>query len=578
MNRAFYRAFGQNLIEIFFIPRIDGRYIDKYVSVQGIENIHEAFKRGKGSIFVAVHAGSWELVNVISANFDFPVSMFVREQKFPRLEGLLNSYRRDRGCRIIERENQTRRLIEVLRANEAIAMTLDQGGKDGVQVSFFGKNASMASGAVRLALKYDCSLIPVFPARIKGANIKFFVGKPFALKRTEDTEKDVRDNLQGLIHIFEGFIERYPHEYLWSYKIWKYSLQKNILILSDGKAGHLRQSEALARIVAGYYKEKAVDTDIKTVKIGFKNNISRILMVLSGCLSGKYICQGCLFCLKSLVPKQIYASLISQKPDIVISCGSGLAPVNYLISRENHAKSFVIMKPSIFNPDRFDLVVQPKHDNPPERKNIVVTDAALNLIDEKYLQEEAEKLSQQTAIKRSSKEKYIGVLIGGDTKQFILKPQDISIVLSQLKSASQKMDCRILVSTSRRTTPEIEALIKNELKDNDRCSLLIIANEKNYSFAVGGILGLSDAVVASPESISMISEAVNSRKHVVVFAAASVKGRHKAFLENLSDKNLIYSAEPHELTRTLELIWSLKPEVKRLKDNEAIREALKKIL
>jgi KDO2-lipid IV(A) lauroyltransferase len=578
INRDFYRAFGQNIIEIFFIPKIDKKYIDKHVTVEGIGNIHEAFKRGKGLIFVAVHAGSWELANVISANFDFAFSIFVREQKFPHLEGLLNSYRKDRGCRIIERENQTRRLIEVLKSNEAIAITLDQGGKDGVQVSFFGKNASMASGAVRLALKYGCSLIPIFPARIKGPNIKFFVGQPFSLKQTGDTEKDVRDNLQELIHIFEGFIEKYPHEYLWSYKIWKYSSQKNILILSDGKAGHLRQSEALAKIVAGYYKEKAIDTDIKTIEVGFKNNISRMLMVLSGCLSGRYICQGCLFCLKTLVPKQIYGSLISQKPDIVISCGSGLVPVNYLISRENHAKSFIIMRPSIFHSDRFDLVVQPKHDNPPGRKNIVVTDVALNLIDEKYLQDESEKLCQQTAIKKSSKERYIGVLIGGNTKQFRLKPQDISEVLRQLKSAARKLDCRILVSTSRRTPPQIETLIKNELKSDDRCGLLIIANEKNYPFAVGGILGLSDTVIASPESISMISEAVNSRKHVVIFGEASIKGRHKAFLQNLLDKHLIHSSEPYELARTLESIRFLKPGFEFLRDNEAIREALKKIL
>jgi hypothetical protein len=236
------------------------------------------------------------------------------------------------------------------------------------------------------------------------------------------------------------------------------------------------------------------------------------------------------------------------------------------------------MRPSIFQPDRFDLVVQPKHDNPAQRKNVVVTDAALNLIDEKYLQEESKKLSQQAVIKRSSREKYIGVLIGGNTKQFRLKPQDIAEVLRQLKSAAQKLDCSILLSTSRRTPPQIEALIKDELNNYDRCGLLIIANEKNYPFAVGGILGLSDTVVTSPESISMISEAVNSKKHIVIFGAGTVKGRHVEFLRNLSNKNLIYSVQPYELTRTLELIWSLKPQVKDLRDNEAIREALKKIL
>ena len=125
-------------------------------------------------------------------------------------------------------------------------MTVDQGGKSGVLVKFFGKYASMPSGAVRLALKYNATVLPVFFRRINGPYIKLIINPPFKIKRTDDQVKDITDNLGELIHLFEGHILKYPREYLWSYKIYKYTKEKNILILSDGKTGHLRQAEATA--------------------------------------------------------------------------------------------------------------------------------------------------------------------------------------------------------------------------------------------------------------------------------------------------------------------------------------------
>jgi len=577
-NRRFFQSFGQNIIEIFFIPLIDSNYIKRFVTIQGREHIDRAFERGKGVIFLAVHAGSWELSNIISANLGFLFSMFVREQKLPHLEKLLNYYRRNKGCRIIEKEDEIRQLIQVLRSNESIAITLDQGGRSGMPVKFFNKYASMASGAVRLALKYNASLIPIFPIRIKGPYLKFFVEPPFELKKTSDPEKDVRENLQRLVEVFEKYIEKYPQEYLWSYKVWKYSTEKNILILSDGKTGHLRQSEALGEILTEYLKGDGIKTAINTVEVKFKNPFSKSFLTLSKCLAGKYICQGCLFCLRMVLRKDIYACLIKLKADIIISCGSSLAAINYILSKENQAKSFVIMRPSISSTDRFDLVVISKHDNPPLKRNIAVVDGALNLIDEEYLKDQSKKLSELTAIKPLASQLHIGILIGGNTKNFQLKTADILEMSRQIKSAAEKLNAQLLISTSRRTPPQIEDLLKKEFKDYGRCKLLIIANEKNYPFAVGGVLGLAEIVVLSPESVSMISEAASSGKYVLVFGYDGVRGRHRGFLDNLRGNNYIYLSESGDLSSTLEKVWSVRPEIKILKDNQVINEALKKVL
>ncbi|MDP3732891.1 MAG: ELM1/GtrOC1 family putative glycosyltransferase, partial [Candidatus Omnitrophota bacterium] len=94
---------------------------------------------------------------------------------------------------------------------------------------------------------------------------------------------------------------------------------------------------------------------------------SRLALTFSSCLAGKYHCQGCLWCLRRFLKEDIYRALINTKPDIVISAGASVAPVNYVISRENLAKSITIMRPSILNTKRFNLVVMSRHDRPEGR-------------------------------------------------------------------------------------------------------------------------------------------------------------------------------------------------------------------
>ena len=633
LTKEFYRSFGQNLIEILLIPLADKAYIDKYITLQGQENIFAGFKKGKGVILLTVHAGSWEFSNIICANLGFAFGLFIRDQRYPRLNGLLNSYRAQKGCKLIQRQNQTRELIRALKSNQAIGMTADQGGKSGTPVKFFGKYASMPSGAIRLALKYDAALIPAFYTRINGPYIKVFIEPPLEIKKTGNLEQDINDNLQAVVRVFEKYILRYPREYLWSYKIWKYTKEQNILIVSDGKAGHLRQSEAIAGILKGCLKDKGISADINTIEVKFRNKLYRHALTASSLLAGKYRCQGCLWCLKTFLEEDVYKTLIGIKPDMVISCGASVAPVNYVISRESLAKSIVIMRPSILNTKRFNLVVMSRHDRPPRRrrgdsqshrpggrglasdrteghglpsvrqshsqshrpggrglasdsqshrpprrKNVTVIEGALNLINEDYLREQSKELLQLSVLSSRLSDFCIGLLIGGDSKNFCLKEEMILEITKQIKLASERLKADILLTTSRRTSRDIEKLVKKEFKDYPRCKLLIIANEKNIPQAVGGILALSKVIITSPESISMISEAVNSRKYVLVFNSPNLDKKHRRFLNYFAKNKYIYLVEPYDLAEKIEEIWLNRPKIPTLGDNLLVTEAIKKIL
>lgn len=578
LTRDFYQRLGQSFIEVFFIPQVDKKYLDKYIIFQGLDYIREGRKKGKGVLIAAMHIGSWELSNVICAYLDFPFNFFIRGQRYPRLDRLLNSYRIQKGCKIISREDSIRKVLVALKNNEAIGITVDQGGKTGIPIKFFGKSASMPTGAVKLALKYGAVIVPAFYVRIKGPYVKLIIDAPYQLKRTGDPEKDTLDNLQEIVHSFQRRILEHPAEYLWHYKVWKYSNERTILVLSDGKTGHLRQAEALAKILVGVLRERGITAKVVTEEVKFKNKFSRRALGVSCGLGGKYQCQGCLWCLRAFLEKENYKSLAALKPDIIISCGAAVAAVNNVLSRENVAKSVAILRPGILSVRRFDLVIMPRHDRPPKRRNVVVTEGALNLINEAYLREQSKKLILPPATRHSLPATYLGLLIGGNTKNFTLSKDTVLEVIKQIKLVSEKLNTDILVTTSRRTSLDVEDLIKKEFRDYPRCRLLIIANEKNIPEAVGGILGLSSVVITSAESISMISEAVSSKKYVLVFREAGLNRRHEKFLEYFTRNKYIYLAQAQDLGKKIAQLLQDKPQVKVLKDNFVVAEALKGIL
>ena len=584
ITRLTYQAFGQNLVEISCLGRINKKYLEKYIVIENKDNIEAAFKRKKGVIFLIVHEGNWELSNIICANLGFPFVLFVRDQGLPRLNALLNSYRQKQGAKIIHKQTGIRQLVEVLKANQAIGMTIDQGGKAGEIVKFFSKEASMSVGAVKLALKYDCSIIPVFYTRLKGPYTKVILDQVYTVTRSADPENDLKENLQRLMSVYEKYIRQYPHEYLWTYKIWKYGKERDVLILSDGKAGHLRQSEGVAKLINQQLAIRGIKTNlfIKEVEFGRWAVVWQQIVKVTGCMG----------CLRYVLTSESWKGLENLRPDIIISAGSAISAINYLLAKDNQAKSILLMRPANISMKKFNLVIIPEHDRPRGRgletnsqshrptfrNNVVVTQGALNLVDLDYLNQKSKRLGQSNLLKGNLLNPCIGVLIGGNSKKFSINPKTIIELAGEVKKSAQELDASILVSTSRRTSLQAQEQVKQEFANYPRCKLLVIANENNNPDVVGGILGLSNIIICSPESISMISESVEAKKYVLVYKDDNLSKKHQRFLKNYQERKYIYLISINELADKMNQIWQNKPELNCSNDNLEVVRGLNRIL
>lgn len=587
--KEIFRNIGQNLVELLRLPVMKRELYEKYVSIEGRENIDHALKKGKGCILLAMHFGSWEMANVFCPMYGYPYNVLVRSQpNYKKLNDLLHKYRLCNGSVVINRGTGTRDLVKSLKKNEVVGMVVDQGGKDGVLVPFFNRQASMSVGAIRMALKYDVPIcFSVIIRQKKGPHHKIIVHKPFKLINTGNADEDIAQNLKNIIGLMENYTRKYPSEYVWMYKIWKYSNEARITILSDGKTGHLRHSQTVATLTQEVLKERGITSPVDNVQIVYKNPaMRRRFNILYLCFRW-YFRYGRMGILQNYVTSDTYKKLVAVKTDFVISCGSSTASLNHLLSKDHNAKSVMILKPGLLHINNFDLVFMPQHDIRSDdfiSENVRVLKGAPNLIDDHYLEEQTEQLLNRFSHLKNKVRYKIGLFIGGDSKGVFLSEDQIRLLIRQVKEAAEALNADLLVTTSRRTPPHIDQLIFRKLKKDPRCLLLVLPNREDIPEAVGGILGLSNLVIVSGDSISMVSEASSSGKKTIVFFPKTrelvLKGsnKHWAFIEKLNEQGYILSSHVKDIGQSIYDITKQKINTRPLNDNKTILKAVREII
>ncbi len=578
LNRT-YENIGQGIVDLFLLPKIDNSYIERYIKFENFDIAKDALREGKSIIFLTAHFGTWEISHAALPFQGLSYKGIAREQKPYHLNELLNHYRQLHGCKIIIKGPAVKDALRTLRSNGIVGMLVDQdAGKKGVFTNLFNRPASWNRGVIEIALKTGAVVIPGFAIREKGPFIRFKVFKPLKLREDIGKEDAVADAFRQYASILEDTIRQYPDQWLWQHRRWKSTPARNVIILNDKRTGHLRQSEAVLKQIRSLWQErghKPSDIRARVVDAEFRSTLCRQALLAGSNLSNA-CCQGCMRCLRICLKKDSYEALMKSYADIVISCGSSTAAVNLLLAKENNAKSVVIMKPRLIALNKFDLVLIPEHDNPPKGKNIIRTSGALNLIDKTRVNLAANKLIEDIG---PLKGRGIGLLLGGDTDKFSMDLNIIEKLTEDIVRAAEAFDAEIFITTSRRTPKQVDEFLKKRLAHETRCRLLVMANEDNRKDAVEAVLGASQVVLVSEESISMISEAASSESYTIVFTQEGLKkDKHGRFLNNLKDKGFVCISKGCNAYGDIENVLRGGKKQPILNNSIKVREALDRIL
>ena len=222
--RGEFASLGRQLAELCQFPRYTRENVDEVVVYDGFENYEQARARGKGVLCLTAHFGAWELSAFMHSLHRHWMHIVMRPMDNVYLNRMILEYRTMHGNKAVDKDDFVRGLLSAMKAGEVVGILMDTNmtPPQGVFVDFFGIPACTASGLARIALRTDAAVIPGFTIWDKAlGKYRLRFDPAVELVRTGDLEADIVANTQKFTKVIEGYVRKYPEQWLWVHRRWK---------------------------------------------------------------------------------------------------------------------------------------------------------------------------------------------------------------------------------------------------------------------------------------------------------------------------------------------------------------------
>jgi mitochondrial fission protein ELM1 len=266
-------------------------------------------------------------------------------------------------------------------------------------------------------------------------------------------------------------------------------LELKAILLTQSMHGMVSQVEGLAKALGLSYKHQ-------TIKLKpFWNLIPPKLTPISeNLVKQKFVCDS----------------------RIVISCGRKSVIPSIALKKRLGQEIFTI---HIQNPKvsykHFDLIISPEHDNI-KGDNVITTTGAIHYLTKKEIKKNSNYLGLE-----KEKKKLVAFIIGGPNKYYSYSEQSINQTFNKVKTLFTPDKYKIIVIPSYRTPENIIKKAYNTFNFNHH--VVREVDKKSYLSA----LAISDYIVVTCDSTSMISEAAVTGKPVYIVMMKSVKNNYR---------------------------------------------------
>ena len=276
------------------------------------------------------------------------------------------------------------------------------------------------------------------------------------------------------------------------------------LLLTEGMHGMISQVEGLA---------KALDLDFTHERIEL-NNFWKLFP-------------------PKITPIQdfVFKNKINSNFDIIISCGrKSVIPSIYLKKKfENKIINIHIQEPKV-SLNNFDFVVAPEHDGL-KGDNVLTSKGAIHYLTNNELNQNENYLKPRI----NEQKKIVTLILGGPTRYYDYNNEAIDSIFSKVEQSFLKNNYQLIVVPSMRTPQNIIEKAKNYF-DKDQ---IIIPNVDKKAYLSS--LKISDHIIVTCDSTSMISEAAITGKPIYVAQMPAIKDnqRFKSFFILFESLNII---------------------------------------
>lgn len=211
---------GVRKVMRYLIPQMDGRYIEQFVEVEGLDHLDRALKEKRGVLLMAGHIGiphlAFNALRVMGYETVLLSGVTPKTPKHPRFRYYDTPDKTIFTHDLSLSEVYKKRILETLRSGKMIYYDADAGeGKKKERVLFLGKEMDFPTGMLSLAHQANAIVIPFIHLYRRGKTRLIF---------REPIDGSWEDGIEGYKRIIAGFatlleshILAFPEQYLGIY-------------------------------------------------------------------------------------------------------------------------------------------------------------------------------------------------------------------------------------------------------------------------------------------------------------------------------------------------------------------------
>ncbi len=293
----------------------------------------------------------------------------------------------------------------------------------------------------------------------------------------------------------------------------------SIWIIDEGHPGHTNQSWGLVDALA-----RQTEIDCQSITARFKlPGALRSIMRASLCRFGG---------LPFSVTRRLYSnlSLPNGTPDLLVSSGGRSIPLALSLRRSNGCRHAFLGEVKPYPPSLFDILLTPA--NQPGAAHTIETDLLVTRVTPEACQKTGDAFRSDHDL--GSDQFVAAMIVGGTSRSHRFVDSDWADLARGMNTLHERLGWSWLLTTSRRTGPTAENLLRRQLKT----SAIIDAVwwNTNPQRVMQKYLGAANLVCVTRDSLTMVSEAVSSGRPTVVLSPREI--RPSIFLDAAFSKAL----------------------------------------
>lgn len=214
MVKEVFMNFGRYLVDFLSFSKVNQEFIDRYVKVDGVDNMRQARASNRGTIVLSAHVGNWELGGLIAAAIGYPLHVVALAHNQEEVNNFFNSQRSLARMEVIPLGAAVRRCFKLLKEKKIVAFIGDREfGDNGVPMTLFGKKVLLPPGPAYFALKTDSLIVPTFLVRKDTMSYRLIFEKPIDVVDQEGRQKTVEQVIQEYSAVMEKCIRDYATQW-----------------------------------------------------------------------------------------------------------------------------------------------------------------------------------------------------------------------------------------------------------------------------------------------------------------------------------------------------------------------------